>query len=147
MSEELLTADEVAARLGLHVRTVRNYIRDGRLPAVRIGKQYRITGADLAEFLGTAPELRDETPPSAGERHAAVSSIVEIDAIDRAMADRITTLLSAATAHRRPGDDHLRIDTVHDARRARLKVVMLGSLTTNAHLLGLISALVEEGDE
>jgi excisionase family DNA binding protein len=30
----------------LHVRTVRKYVRDGRLKAVRIGKQYRIARDD-----------------------------------------------------------------------------------------------------
>ncbi|WP_410908004.1 helix-turn-helix domain-containing protein, partial [Priestia sp. SIMBA_032] len=49
-----LSADEVADELGLHVRTVRTYIRDGRLRAARVGKQYRITRADLAAFAAGA---------------------------------------------------------------------------------------------
>ncbi len=48
MPDELLSVEQVAELLGLHVRTVRNYVRDGRLKAVRIGKQYRITRTDLA---------------------------------------------------------------------------------------------------
>ena len=42
MSEELYSVEQVAERLGLHVKTVRSYVREGRLKAVRIGKQYRI---------------------------------------------------------------------------------------------------------
>ncbi|MEU8263779.1 helix-turn-helix domain-containing protein [Micromonospora sp. NPDC048999] len=34
--------DQVAGLLGLHVRTVRGYVRDGRLRAARVGRQYRI---------------------------------------------------------------------------------------------------------
>ena len=39
MSQELYSVEQVAEHLGLHVRTVRNYVRDGRLKAVRIGKR------------------------------------------------------------------------------------------------------------
>ncbi|HEX2286751.1 MAG TPA: helix-turn-helix domain-containing protein, partial [Mycobacterium sp.] len=53
MAEHLYSAEDVAQRLGLHVRTVRGYVRDGRLKAVRIGKQYRIRHADLEAFVGT----------------------------------------------------------------------------------------------
>ena len=49
------SVEQVAAQLGLHVRTVRNYVRDGRLKAVRIGKQYRIARADLDALTGQPP--------------------------------------------------------------------------------------------
>ncbi len=52
MSEELYSVEQVAERLGLHVRTVRSYVREGRLKAVRIGKQYRIGQADLEALTG-----------------------------------------------------------------------------------------------
>src|SRR4030095_931312 len=88
MTQELYSVDEVAARLGLHVRTIRNYVRDGRLKAVRIGKQYRIAREDLEEVTAAPAAARegDET-----KRHVEASSIVHIDAIDRAGADRIRT--------------------------------------------------------
>ncbi|MEW2439811.1 helix-turn-helix domain-containing protein, partial [Streptomyces caniferus] len=52
MTDSLYSVEQVAERLGLHVRTIRNYVRDGRLPAVRIGKQYRIAHEDLEAFTG-----------------------------------------------------------------------------------------------
>ena len=47
MSEQLFTVEQVAQSLSLHVRTIRNYVRAGRLKATRIGKQYRIARSDL----------------------------------------------------------------------------------------------------
>ncbi len=78
MSQELYSVEQVAERLGLHVKTVRSYVREGRLKAVRIGKQYRIAREDLEAMTG-----RPEPPPEPvlRERHVEVSSIVEIDAI------------------------------------------------------------------
>ncbi|WP_158883321.1 helix-turn-helix domain-containing protein [Amycolatopsis anabasis] len=145
MQQELFTADEVADRLGLHVRTVRNYVRDGKLKAVRIGKQYRIAREDLEAFTGrpAEPSVRDSTPR---HRHVGVSSIVDIDAVSRDTASRVSTLLTGATAHRREGDEQLRIETIYDEQRAHLKIVVLGGLTTSAYIFGLISAVIEEPD-
>jgi excisionase family DNA binding protein len=47
-----LTVRQVADLLGLHIKTVRGYVRDGRLKATRIGTSYRITRTDLAAFTG-----------------------------------------------------------------------------------------------
>ena len=48
MSEpEYLAAGEVAARLGISLRTVRRRIADGSLPSVRIGRAVRIPAAAL----------------------------------------------------------------------------------------------------
>ena len=84
MSEEMYSVEQVAERLGLHVRTVRSYIRGGRLRAVRIGKQYRIARSDLDALTGQKP-----TPRPAPDRAVEVSSIVQIDGVDRAAADRL----------------------------------------------------------
>jgi excisionase family DNA binding protein len=145
MQQELFTADEVAERLGLHVRTVRNYVRDGRLKAIRIGKQYRIARADLEAFTGqpVEPAVRESV---SRHRHIGVSSIVDIDAISPETASRVSTLLTSATAHRREGDSQLRLENVYDEQRAHLKVVVLGSLTTSAYIFGAISAVLEESD-
>ena len=59
VSVAVYSAEQVADILGLHVRTVRGYVRDGRLPAVRMGKQYRITERDLKAFAGV---VTDECP-------------------------------------------------------------------------------------
>ena len=142
MSQELYSVEQVAERLGLHVRTVRNYVRDGRLKAVRIGKQYRITRADLEALTGgPAPApARD----AARHRHVEVSSIVQVDAIEPDLADRIGTLVLSAAKAPREGGDPLRVQTVYDAERARLKVVVLGGVGATAELLRLIDALMED---
>jgi excisionase family DNA binding protein len=129
--------EQVAERLGLHVRTVRNYVRDGRLKAVRIGKQYRIAREDLEAFTGGAvPALPAETVRRT--RHIEVSSIVQIDAIDRTQADRVANTLMAAAAG---GRDGLRIETIYDEERGRMKIVILSDVATGADVLRLIDTV------
>ena len=76
----------MADRLGLHVKTVRHYVRDGRLKAVRIGKQYRIARADLEALTGV--RRRRSIRSVRAHRHVEVSSIVEIEAVGSETANR-----------------------------------------------------------
>ena len=141
MINELYSVDQVAERLGLHVRTVRNYVRDGRLKAVRIGKQYRIARERLEALIG-GPEP-STVGTAAGPRHVEVSSIVEIDAIDAESAGRISTaLMAGAKGGPEPGAP-LRIDTIFDPSRARLKVILTGSLGSTTSLLKFINAYLQ----
>jgi excisionase family DNA binding protein len=141
---DFLSVDQVAERLGLHVRTVRRYVRHGRLRAVRIGKQYRIAREALDALTGSA-----DTPPGRAAtlapeaRHIEVSTIVHVEGVDAETAGRVTTALLAATNGRRDQADPLRIDTIYDPARARLKVVLHGSLVTTASLLKFVHAYLE----
>lgn len=50
-TREYLSTREIAERLGVHLRTVGNWIRRGELPAVRVGGQYRVSKQDFEAFL------------------------------------------------------------------------------------------------
>jgi excisionase family DNA binding protein len=144
MSQELYSVEQVAAHLGLHVRTVRNYVRDKRLKAVRIGKQYRIA-RDAIEALTGRPMETPARDAVRRHRHIDVSSIVEIDAIDPESASRVTTFLMGAANGRPTGDEPLRVETIHDPERARLKIIIVGGLEASASLLKVVGAIVEAG--
>ena len=66
----LYSAEDVAKRLGLHVRTVRAYLRSGRLKGVRIGKQYRISRENLEALTGQSSLASSE--PVRRHRHVDV---------------------------------------------------------------------------
>jgi len=142
MKQGLYSVEQVAGRLGLHVRTVRNYVRDGRLKAVRIGKQYRIAGEDLAAMTGH-PASSLDTEPVRRERHVEVSSIVEIDVISPDVANRVTNLLIGANMRRSP-EERVRIETIYDEERARLKIIVVGSMESSASTFRMIQAVLEE---
>jgi excisionase family DNA binding protein len=136
----LLTVDQAAALLGVHVKTARRYVRDGRLKALRIGKRYRIAAADLAALTGqTAASLLPAS--NRRERHAEASTVVQIDAISREDAQRVMNGVGGAIKGRdKSTDTPLRVDTVYDETRARLKLIVTGSLATTQTVLGLIAA-------
>lgn len=53
MTEELFTPKEVSKILKLHWQTVLIYIKNGKLPAVRLPKGYRVKKVDLDNFIET----------------------------------------------------------------------------------------------
>jgi len=138
-SPVLLSVNQVATQLGVHVRTVRTYVREGRLKAVRIGKQYRIAATDLAELTGQSVPVGE--PPVSRLRHVEASTVVQIDAISPEAAMRVVNGVGGAIKGRdRNTDTPLRVDTVYDEVRARLKVIITGSLATTSALLQLVAA-------
>lgn len=45
-----LTKRQIAERLGINVRTVERFIAAGELPAVMVGKRYRVREVDLIAY-------------------------------------------------------------------------------------------------
>ncbi|TKK86586.1 helix-turn-helix domain-containing protein [Herbidospora galbida] len=133
------SVEQVANLLGLHVKTVRNYVRDGKLKAVRIGKQYRITRDDLEAFTG------QPVVPETVRRHRAVevSSVVQVDAISREQTDRLSNALIAA-ANSGSAEAKLRVETIYDEVRASLKIIVIGGVADTAALLAIVDALTKE---
>ncbi|MGW3369818.1 helix-turn-helix domain-containing protein [Streptosporangium canum] len=138
----MYSVEQVADRLGLHVRTVRGYIRAGRLKAVRIGKQYRIAHADLEALTGRP----QPAPARSGAARVEVSSIVQIDGIDRASADRLGTLVLAGANTSHDPAHPMRVQTVHDEDRDRMKIVILGGAAATAEVLHLLEAILDDGN-
>lgn len=138
MVKDLYSIVEVAELLGLHVKTVRNYIHEGRLKHTRVGKQYRIARADLDAFTGGALTGEQSVrAPIATE----VSSVVEVNGINNASAQRLSMLITGAVKGRNESQA-LQVQALHDEQRARLKIVIHGSLDTTSALLGMIEFLL-----
>lgn len=56
------TLDEVADILTLTKRTLYNYIKEGKLKAVKMGKYWRVSEANLAEFVETGTPVISSKP-------------------------------------------------------------------------------------
>ncbi|MFC4534662.1 helix-turn-helix domain-containing protein [Sphaerisporangium dianthi] len=143
MSQQPYTIDQAANLLGLHAKTVRGYVRDGRLKAVRVGKQYRIAREDLDAFAGY-PVAPPAAETARRTRHSEVSAVVRIEAISREATMRVSNAVMATIGGR---DDRrrLRVETVYDEERAVLQVIVVGGLEDAAGLLKIIQVLTEEG--
>jgi excisionase family DNA binding protein len=140
---DLLSVFDIASRLKLHVKTVRGYVRDGRLKAVRIGKQYRISRADLEAFTGVPLPLTDRERAKR-QRAVDVSCVVAVDAISPEAAKSIETSLAAFVRREGSSREPLRADTIYDQEIGHLKITLFGGANSAAAGLKLIAALLEK---
>jgi excisionase family DNA binding protein len=143
MSEPLFTVEQVAQSLNLHVRTVRNYVAAGKLKATRIGKQYRIARSDLDAFTGgTSPAVEGRTVGVYGRTDA--TCVVQIEAISRESADRLTGALIGAAKAPRSSEGMLNVSAAYDEDRDSLRIIVVsGDLRAASDLLAMIGALTK----
>jgi excisionase family DNA binding protein len=139
----LYSLEDVASRLGLNVRTVRGYVRSGRLKAVKIGKQYRVSRESLETLTGNTDAFRSPSVPSR-QRKVDVSSVVEISAVSPELATRISTLLIGVAGSKRATDAPLRVETIHDPVRGSIKIVVIGDLVAATDLFRLVQAVLDQ---
>ncbi len=130
MSETLLSVDQAAEQLKLHPKTVIRYIRDGRLPATRIGKSYRIEQARLDAFAGVA------SGHATGDVRA--TCVVDIPDITLQRAERLATFLGAAAMAGDASTPALHLSTAFDPATGTMKVVLIGSPSDTAGLLQML---------
>lgn len=135
MTEQLFTVEAAAERLQLHTRTVLRFIREGRLRATKIGKQYRILGSDLDALAGIAA--------SEGRPTARVTAVVDVPDVDERLLQRMTATLMGAAAGQGARDNPLSVNLAHDPVHRTLKVIAVGAPADVAGLLGLVDSCLE----
>jgi excisionase family DNA binding protein len=142
VTQELYSVFQVAERLKLHVKTVRHFVREGKLKATRIGKQYRIARADLEAFTGH-PVLPTERETARRYRYVEVSGIAQIDAISPEASGEVANSLSSFVYGRGKAEKPLRIETMYDQDIGRMKIILLGDPRNVSSALTFLSALLE----
>ncbi len=132
MSNILLSVEQAAEELRLHPKTVLRYIRDGRLPATRVGKSYRITRDKLDAFAGAASGRAEAA------LRARTTCVVDIPAIAAGQAERLALFLQSAALSGDATTPPLHFQTAFDPLTESMKVVMIGASSDVAKLLTML---------
>ena len=146
MAADFHTVDQIAELLGLHPKTVRGFIRDGKLPASKIGKQYRIAARDLDSFTGTTTPIPGPSTAFQSEqqsRKVLVSSVVDVDAIGKDEATRLSNSVMAAMNSKDPVYGQARADVIFYTEDSRAKIILYGSPQFSSRMLELIAAIAD----
>jgi excisionase family DNA binding protein len=80
--EVFLTTEEVLEYLQVNLRTVYRLIKAGKIPAVRVGRQWRFRKRDIDAWLDTQrprPDRAQPTPPNAPVARSARKRVLVVD--------------------------------------------------------------------
>ena len=80
--EVFLTTEEVLEYLQVNLRTVYRLIKAGKIPAVRVGRQWRFRKRDIDDWLDTQRPRPDRVPAPTDERPGARSARKRVLVVD-----------------------------------------------------------------
>ncbi|MDF2592368.1 MAG: binding protein excisionase family [Clostridia bacterium] len=159
MEGKFYTIDQVAELLGLHHKTIRKFITDGKLGASKVGKQWRITGHDLSVFIEKdndkegSEKINEELNVDCytvekgieivSER-ISVSAVVDMKEIEKDEYIRISNTLIALANCKDPEVGKSSIHIKYDEKDRRSKVILWGSVKFIEDMLETISMLTEK---
>lgn len=159
MEGKFYTIDQVADILGMHHKTIRKFINNGKLPANKIGKQWRITSDDLNVFMGknTVNTKKEERSKVEGIEFSKVkdglggmkskiniSSVIDINDIDKESYLRLSNTLLAIMNTTDSKMENSTINMKYYEDENRLRVMLWGGTKFMEEMISLISMLLEQ---
>lgn len=159
MDNEFYTIDKIAEILGMHHKTIRKFITEGKLSASKVGKQWRISGHDLSVFMEknnvnlsdkkiseesnidfiTNGEVKDTI-----KQKVNVSTVVDINDVDKEEYFRISNTLIALMNCKDSKMGKSTINMKYDEKVSRLRVLLWGNVSFIEEMLSSISMLLEQ---
>ncbi|AWI05688.1 helix-turn-helix domain-containing protein [Clostridium drakei] len=161
MEDQFYTIDKIAEILGMHHKTIRKFITEGKLAASKVGKQWRISEHDLSIFMEknnvntsdkkineesnidfvTNGEVKDNL-----QQRINVSTVVDINDIDKEEYFRISNTLIAVMNCKDSKMGKSTINMKYDEKVSRLRVLLWGNISFIEEMLSTISMLVERNN-
>lgn len=159
MENQFYTIDKVAEILGMHHKTIRKFITEGKLAASKVGKQWRISGHDLSLFMeknnvninnkkasdeSSIDFLTNGEVKETEKQKINVSTVIDINDVDKEQYFRISNTLIAVMNCKDPKMGKSTINMKYDEKENRLRVLLWGNVSFIEEMLKSISMLVEQ---
>lgn len=159
VESKFYTIDQVAEILGMHHKTIRKFITEGKLGANKVGKQWRISGHDLSVFM-EKNNVNIKTKNTSGEENVKfsvsseeigtikqktnVSTVVDINEINKDEYMRISNMLIAMMNTKDSKMANSTINMNYYERENRLRIMLWGGVKFMEEMMSTISILLEQ---
>ena len=156
MNSEILTVDQVAELLDLHPKTIRRFIREGKLSARKVGGQWRMTRQDIEACMGGQPLAHFEPILRAMHQEdqkgtkgnvackIQVSAVVDVFVTDKEDASRLSACILASMHSRDPEYDRARCDSIFYEDDLRVRFILWGTPAFISTMLSLLETISTE---
>lgn len=146
MYEKYYSVEQIAALLAMHPKTIQRYIREGRLKASKLGKNWRVSGHDLSVFLeGSPPATAGSSTLGTGISNEAsmVSAVIDIPGLDREQAMRIVNTLTAVLNAKPPEYGRSTLHTQYIEPEGLLRIMLWGNILSMEAMMSCLSGLTQ----
>lgn len=159
MEEKFYTIDQIAEILGMHHKTIRKFITEGKLRANKVGKQWRISGHDLSLFMEdnnvnikSNNKLESEKiefsngDVDSNNRTSKinVSTVIDINEVDIEEHRRISNTILALMNSKDSKMSNSTINIKYYKSDKNLKVMLWGNIEFTNEMLDFISTIIDE---
>lgn len=161
MEEKFYTVEQIAEILGMHHKTIRKFIREGKLKANKLGKQWRISGHDLSSFMENNNFKTSKKSEEEGEkiefstsnvegnkvdRKISVSTVVDINEVSSEEYKRISNMLLAVMNSKDSKMNNSTLNMKYYEKEENLKLMLWGDTEFVKEMLDFISILTQKND-
>ncbi|MER0280204.1 helix-turn-helix domain-containing protein [Clostridioides difficile] len=150
MDEKFYTIDQVAEILEMHHKTIRKFIKDEKLKANKVGKQWRISKEDLDRFMDVKSDENNGLEFKLNSYKELgcipkvnVSTVVDINSISNNEYSRLSNLLLALVNNPTSMSSGSTINLKYNENENRLRVMLWGDIKFIEDMLGSIYILIE----
>ena len=159
MKEKFYTIDQIAEILGMHHKTIRKFITEGKLRANKVGKQWRISVHDLSLFMEdnnvnikSNNKLESEKIEfSNGDIDSNnrtskinVSTVIDINEVDIDEHRRISNTILALMNSKDSKMSNSTINIKYYKSDKNLKVMLWGNVKFTNEMLDFISTIIDD---
>lgn len=156
MEEKFYTIDQIAEILGMHHKTIRKFITEGKLRANKVGKQWRISGHDLSLFMEDnnvniknnnkleSEKIEFSTGDVDSNNKTSkinVSTVIDINEVDIDEHKRISNMLLALMNSKDSKISNSTINIKYYKNDKNLKVMLWGDIEFTNAMLDFISTI------
>lgn len=159
MEEKFYTIDKIAEMLGMHHKTIRKFITEGKLRANKIGKQWRISSHDLSLFMednSVTIKKNNESENSTIEfkigdednnvHKINISTVIDIMDVNDEDYRRISNTLLALMNSKDSKMNNSNLNLKYYENEKNLKILLWGNLEFSKEMLDFISVFTNDKD-
>lgn len=158
MEEKFYTIDQIAEILGMHHKTIRKFITEGKLRANKVGKQWRISGHDLSLFMEDnnvniknnnkleSEKIEFSTGDVDSNNKTSkinISTVIDINEVDIDEHKRISNMLLALMNSKDSKISNSTINIKYYKNDKNLKVMLWGDIEFTNVMLDFISTITK----
>lgn len=142
MDNTYYTVEKISSLLQIHPKTVQRYIRQGKLPATKIGKSWRVSGHDLSIFVGASDDSIVNSSRAISQ--ITVSSVVDIDVPDMDEAMRIANAITASMNAKPPEYGKSSLSVQFIPTESKLRLMLWGTAKFMETMMYILSQMIDD---